>query len=327
MRNLLITGMHGLGDNLHQRAIIRQLIQSHNIWLETSWVSVYHDLIPLGLKVKHKTTTLRTQSKNGIREQAKFSKEPIPVMRSSIRIWYPPADVKSCGGVLPAMMKNIPACDYATADFRLPIPAEWDIKAKEVLETCNPQNKPVMIYRPLNERREWSGCKARNPDYDAYRDCFEFIRDDYFVISIADLVPNLEWMVGHPIKADLEFHSGQLSFETIAALTRRASLVYTSPGFAVILGQAVETPVIALFGTYEMAYSFSGGARYSHYLGINPINPRDGFTHDHAHDKRIDIEVAKLTINRFFSSIASVAPGIRATFSANPKTQVGTSTA
>lgn len=68
--------------------------------------------------------------------------------------------------------------------------------------------------------------------------------------------------------------------------------MFCSPGFAVILAQAVGTPAACIFGGYERAYSFSAGARFSPYLGIEPINPTDSFTHDLRHDKTIDVITA-----------------------------------
>jgi hypothetical protein len=37
---LHLIGHHGLGDNLHQRALIRQLMEKYDVWLDTSWVSL-----------------------------------------------------------------------------------------------------------------------------------------------------------------------------------------------------------------------------------------------------------------------------------------------
>ena len=33
---LYVEGMHGLGDNIHQRAVLRKLVQAYDVWLETS---------------------------------------------------------------------------------------------------------------------------------------------------------------------------------------------------------------------------------------------------------------------------------------------------
>ncbi|TPJ86952.1 MULTISPECIES: hypothetical protein [unclassified Mesorhizobium] len=298
-RHLFIRGMHGLGDNLHQRAIIRQLMPRFDVYLESSWIAPYHDLIAGGLKVLHKRTSLRTQAKNADRERNLFWRGSVPIARQ-MQISYSPDLVRECGSVLAAMCRTADV-DYARADFRLPIPAEWRERADRLIDFWQP-TKPILIYRPLNERTEWGGCQARNPDYDAYASLFASIRDQFFVVSVADLVPKKEWMVGHPIKADVECHSGELDFETLVALASRSAMVYSSPGFAVILAQAVGTPVACIFGGYEDSTSFAGGARYSPYLGIDPIKPCQCFSHKHDCQKEIDIGAATELLQSFVTA-------------------------
>ncbi|WP_375782906.1 hypothetical protein ACE10Z_23620 [Bradyrhizobium sp. Pha-3] len=282
--------MHGLGDNLHQRAVLRQLMVRHDVWLESSWVSPYHDLIGQGLKVLRKATSLRTQAKNAAREAELFASAPSPPSAQAVNVWYQPQEVRRRGSVLAAMCASV-GVDYATADFRLSLPDAWLRRADELVASFA-TDKPILLYRPLVERTEWSGCAARNPHHDGYAAIFEAIRERFFVVSLADLVDRVEWIVGRPIEADATFHKGELDFEMLAALFARAAMVFCAPGFAVILAQAVGTPVICSFGRYERAYSFSAGARHSPYLGIEPINPCDDFKHDDSHDKTIDIASA-----------------------------------
>lgn len=286
-RPLLLQGMHGLGDNLHQRAVIRQLMQRYDVTLESSWVAPYHDLIAQGLRVIHKSTSLRTQSKNAKREARLFS-TGVPAGARTRKVWYAPREVRAARGVLAAMCRN---CDvsYDRADFRIPVKPEWVEAAQQVVQT----DRPILIYRPLVERTEWNGCAARNPDHTAYAELFDSIRDKFHVVSIADLEPGKEWMVGLAVECDQRFHAGELPFETLAGLFSISAMAFTAPGFAVILAQAVETPVAAVFGSYEASYSFSGGARYSPYLGIDPIVPCDDFKHDNTKDKTIDVAKAK----------------------------------
>lgn len=301
-RPLYIQGMHGLGDNLHQRAVIRQLMSRFDVYLESSWVAPYHDLIADGLKVLHKRTILRTQAKNAEREAKSFWRGSVPIARR-MQISYSPDQVRECGSVLAAMCRTADV-NYATADFRMPIPENWREKAERLVDLWRP-TKPLLIYRPLVERTEWGGCKNRNPDHGAYADLLASIREQFFVVSVADLMPGKEWMVGHQIKADVECHTGELDFETLAALFSMASLVYSSPGFAVILAQAVGAPVACIFGGYEDSSSFIGGARYSPYLGIDPIKPCQCFSHKHDCQKEIDIGAATELLQSFVAANTS----------------------
>ena len=78
-----LMGMHGLGDNLHQRAVIRQLwLREHLLLLETPWPCLYHDLVGPRLRLVFKRSMLRTQLKNAQREYSKYDyPNPMLVMR------------------------------------------------------------------------------------------------------------------------------------------------------------------------------------------------------------------------------------------------------
>jgi hypothetical protein len=298
---LLIAGMHGLGDNLHQRAIVSQLMDKWDVWLQTSWVSVYHDLTPLGLKLVRKRTELRFQTANQEREAHLFSRTPCPNPHDLLPIWYRPEQVNSEGSVLGAMCKAAKV-DYAKADFRLPIPCAWRHRILSRFESWGilRSTKPLLVYRPLIERTEWGGCAARNPLLDVYHNLLMSLRDQFFIISVADLLPKREWISSYPVYADIELHQGELPFEELAALFYLADLVYCSPGFAAVLAEAVETPSITVFGGFETGTSFMGGARYSPHLPIAPINGGCGcWEHDHPCDKTIDTPLALQRIRQF----------------------------
>lgn len=296
MSTIFIRGMHGMGDCIHQRAIVRELIKTGaHVWLETPWASIYHDLVGPHLALVSKGSALRTQAKNAAREANRFTRLRPPSHATQLQVSYAPDQVRRQGSVLGAMSK---ACRVPVGDFTLPIPRSWREKAQEWIAGWNTQ-KPLLIYRPLVERKEWGGCRARNPDHAAYADLYESVRERFFVVSVADLEPGKEWMVGRPIDADVELHLGELEFETLAALMSEAALVYTSPGFAAVLAQAVGTPVCCVFGGYENAKSFSAGARFAPYLGIEPGRPCDCFRHDHRCDKRIDVPAAIQALQAF----------------------------
>lgn len=297
---VILKGMHGLGDNIHQRAAVRQLMKQHVVYLHTPWPCIYHDLAGPRLHLVPVQTKLRTQAKNAAREAAKFHNGRLPAVRT-LQASYSPAGVRETGSVLEALVRSV-GCDIRQADFRLPVPQAWRDKAAPWLARWNP-TKPLLIYRPLNDRSEWGGCRARNPDHDHYADLIESIRDRFFVLSVADFEPEKEWMVGRPIAADVECHRGELDIETLAALTERAALVFTSPGFMVPLAQAVSTPVVCIFGGYEDSASFSAGAHFAPYLGIDPIKPCTCFSHNHACQKEIDMPLALERLESFVDEV------------------------
>jgi ADP-heptose:LPS heptosyltransferase len=162
-----------------------------------------------------------------------------------------------------------------------------------------------MVYRPLVDRpSDWTGCNARNPDHAAYAALFRSIRDQFFVVSVADLKPNYEWIVGERVEVDAVVHAGELEFEALAALISLSGLVFCSPGFAAVLAQAVATPVACIFGGYERSAFFFAGAKSAPVLGIDPIHPCECFSHAHDCRKTIDLPAATERLGLFASEAA-----------------------
>jgi hypothetical protein len=303
---ILIEGMQGLGDNLHQRAALRVLMRHSDLLLKTPWPWVYHDLAGQSLRFICSNSRLRKQAENERREASQFIAPPAKPISKHIRIWYPPAEVKAKGSVLAAMLAS---CGLQPTeeniDFRLPVPSAWqtplvrEIKAKA-------HGRPILIYRPLVERpKDWAGCAVRNPDFCAYAQLFKTIRDRFFVVSLADLVDGVEWIVGEHVEADVTLHKGELECGALASLFTAASMVFASPGFAVILAQAVGTPVICTFGGYENASSFSIGAKLTPTLSIEPIHPCACFSHSHACRKAIDLPLARNRLLEFVDAVTT----------------------
>lgn len=278
---VVIVGMHGMGDCIHQRAIVREYMRRGTVYLKTPWPELYHDLRGSRLKLLRPDTRLRTQAKNAAR--ADFDLVPMPSGACVVNVKYPPAAVRLHRGVLPAMAAQ---CGVpGVTDYALPVPSEW----QHGLDL--PTDRPVIVYRPMVERREWGGCAARNPSREAYVAALRAIRDEMgaFVVSVADIEQGKEWIVSDDIGADMELHSGELAIKQLCALWRDASLIYSAPGFGLVLAQAVGTPVVSLFGGYEKAYSFRDDAIT---CKIEPDDGCDCFTHDHGCGKRLPVDRA-----------------------------------
>lgn len=289
--------MQGMGDNIHQRAIVRQLMQQNVVYLDTPWPAVYHDLVGLRLVlVRPAATTLRTQAKNVLREASQYQCLKAPRQVRMVRTWYRGEDVRREGSILAAMVRSA-GCSMP-ADFRLPVPQPWLETIDAYIRMWAP-TKPIMLYRPLVERTEWAGCAGRNPDERAYQELFQAIRHHFFVISVADLVPGKEWLVQRPTTVDVELHGGELSFELLAALAKRSAMVFCSAGFAPILAQAVGTPVVCVFGGHESSMTIKDGATFAPTLGIDPMVPCNCFDHQHAHHKEIDMFRATERLDNF----------------------------
>ncbi len=308
MTPLFIQGMGGLGDCLHQRAVLRQLMQRHTVTLMTPWPAMYHDLIAEGLIVVRRGIALRTQMKNEQREADKFTARH-PLTRSAgMRIAYGGQQVlQTSSKTILEVMCNVTGTDFATADFTLPVPDAWTGLLFEQLGPL-PQiasERPWCVYRPLVARPEWRGSIARNADQAAYADLFESIREKFFTISVADLCDGKEWIVGPETKTDLSFHHGELVFEALAALFKQSDLVFTSSGFAAVLGPAVGTPTLSIVGGYEDPRCHDSGEKFAPYMAIGPRVSCTCWTSQcrKTCDKSLNMDFARGAVAGFVSEI------------------------
>lgn len=263
-----------MGDCVHQRAIVRVLRQQYRLTLETSWPCIYHDMPDV--RLIRRPVALRTQLKNAEREAAKFAPSPRPHHSGGgtrVHMTYSRGTVGD-GTILKAMFAKAGiAHEYENADYTLPIPEEWHNNEYLAAIKTRLRDKPLLVYRPLVERPEWRGSIIRNANVNDYAAIFSALREDFFVVSVADLEEGREWIVGPRLKPDVELHKGELPFEALAALFSIAKLVYTSSGFGAVLAPAVRTPCISIQGGFEPSSWHTDGEKFAPYLGIDPIKP------------------------------------------------------
>jgi len=272
---LVVVGMWGIGDNLHQRAVVRELMKTRDVWLETCHYLLYHDLVKQGLKLLFRPTSLRAQAKTIARERGMFPRSPEPPRSARrIKLWYHRKEIERDGSIVETMMAE-GGVGGVKPDFSLPIPPEWRTAALQLISRWEMKGKPLMVYRPIVLRNEWNGA-MRNPDESAYAALFQRIRDLFFVVSIADLEPGKESIVGPEQDADVKLHRGELDFQTMAALFAESALFFGNAGFGPVLAQAVGTPLVVVYGGRESYLTTErGGAHLAPTLGINPDRPCD----------------------------------------------------
>lgn len=297
-----VTGHFGIGDNIHQRAVMRELMRSHDVWLHTCHFNIYHDLVEQGLKLVMRSTSLHAQAKTIAREQQQFSDANFPAAPSNtkpLKIGYPKQLIDQHGSILESMFGCVGLKMPDKPDFSLPVKLKWREGIEAAIRAWNTGGKPLMVHRPVTIRREWDG-RSRNPDPQAYDELYRSIRDQFFVVSIADLRPDREWIDGPHQAVDLKLHKGELSFPEVAALFEAADLVFCNAGFAPVLAQAVGTPVIVIYGGRESFRTTQRvGAHLARTLPIDVINPCDCHTNNHACDKRIDLPAAHKRLAEF----------------------------
>jgi SAM-dependent methyltransferase len=297
---IVINGMVGIGDCLHQRAGLRELMKKHEVWLRSCHHLMYHDLIEEGLHLVLQTTNLHAQAKTVQRERHLFKPTHVPPGAHVIKMGYGKPEIDRHGSILGTVMARM-GVSSDRPDFTMPLRPEWIDKAKSLVDSWNLGGKPLMIYRPVVLRREWNST-TRNPDPAVYDELFRSVRDQYFVVSVADLDPGREWVVGPEADADVKLHKGELDFPTMAALWAEADLVFCNAGFAPVLAQAVGTPSIIVYGGREsFKTTQAAGAHLAPTLGINPDRPCDCHSSSHDCDKRTALAPALEKIKSFIA--------------------------
>jgi len=218
-RELFVHSMRGLGDNIYQRAFIKQL--GCNVWMDTPWPEIYRGLPVRFVMPK---TNLRTQLKN-ISKIGSWEKAP-PGIRQ-IKISY------STRGIIRDMARCF---GVNHGEFDLPaLPA-----------AIVPGN--YVVVRPVTVREEWRA-DTRNPlpEY-IEQAAIEMRRRGYTVVSVADIEQGKEWIVGKAPPADITYHGGELSTEQLLSLIAGAKAVIGGIGWIVPACISAKVPALILCG-------------------------------------------------------------------------------
>lgn len=215
---VVIDGMMGLGDNIYQRAFVKNF---PGAYLRTPWPELYKDL---DVKCVKPSTGLRTQSKN-VAQQAAWHSAPSTAKPLSINYSGQPI----VAGMSAAFRRSPQAFDLP--DFGQP-----------------PVVEPYVLVRPVTVREEWRS-DARNPlpEYISKAAAAARARG-YAVVSVADLADGKEWSVGELPVADHTFHRGELSVSQLMALTQHAGAIIGGIGWILPAAIAAKVPALIVCG-------------------------------------------------------------------------------
>jgi hypothetical protein len=310
--------MFGIGDCLHQRAVVRRLLEYYDVWLETCHIWQHVDLLERNdnLHLILRPTSLWMHAQNIQKERAIYSNvyrpaREIPRGTRQVRNWYLKKEIDKTGSMLGAMFLAA-GLEFRDPDFSLPVRPEWRTpRVVDIVARARDSGKQLMLYRPIVLRKEWDS-RLRNPDPTAYELLYTSAREGFFTVSIASLRENTEWIVGKEQPADLKLHGGQLEMWEMAALFAEADVVFCNAGMAPVLAQAVGTPSIVVYGGREsFKTSQRAGAHLAPTLGIDPVDPCDCHSHTHNCNKFIDIPPALARIREFIDAHATVRDDLR----------------
>lgn len=215
---LRLKGMLGLGDNLYQRAVVREL---GPVELETSWPQLYADL---PVRCIRPNTKLRTQAKNAERAGVVWASSTSPMHR---HFGY-----DGQGTILASLLRSA-GIKRQQVDFTGP--------ATGAKPTRN------ILVRPATVRSEWRA-DSRNPDPWYIAQAVDLLKEDFNIISIADLEEGKEWALGPLPFAHETYHKGEIPIEELLKLVDGAAGVVGGVGWAVPACVAYNTPMLLLYG-------------------------------------------------------------------------------
>jgi len=217
--DIFVHSMRGLGDNIYQRAFVKQL--PGTVWIDTPWPEIYKDL---PVRFVKPSTILRTQLKN-INKISQW--ETPPIKAKPIRVSYSRRgiirDMRAFFGINPG-------------GFDLP-PLSAPVVAGD-----------YVVVRPVTVREEWRA-DTRNPlpEY-IEQAAIEMRSRGYTVVSVADLEQGKEWIVGNAPPADITYHAGELSTEQLLALIAGAKAVIGGIGWIVPACISAKVPALIVCG-------------------------------------------------------------------------------
>lgn len=217
---MIIHCHRGLGDNIYERAFIKQLPKP--VYLDTPWPEIHAGID--GVHFIRPQTTLRTQAKN----IARHADWVMPPGRQPARhIRY------GAEGIIPGM----------TASFGV-MPGEFDLPPLPP----SPEQGKYVVVRPATVRSEWRA-DTRNPDpHYIHLATLEAMSRGYKVISVADLQEGAEWIVGMPPLVHVRYHKGELPVEQLLSLVANASAVIGGIGWLVPAALAAKVPAWIICG-------------------------------------------------------------------------------
>ena len=218
---MIIAGMNGLGDGLFQRAFVKNLRAP--VYLQTPWPELYSD-IP-GVHFVRSATRLRTQQKNLARQAATvWERQPSGAVR---QISYGKEGImngmRGAFGVEPAEL-DLP-----------PLPP-------------SPVDGDYVVVRPVTIRAEWVA-ESRNPLPEYVARAAAVAKDaGLTVVSVADLVPGVEWALDPLPVADIQYHAGELDVLNLLSLVANARAVIGGIGWIVPAVLAARVPAFIVCG-------------------------------------------------------------------------------
>lgn len=242
MGHTYIEGMLGLGDNIFQRPLVRELTLQQPVLISTPWPQLYHDLPRVGFVQCY--TGLRTQSKN-----IEIVSKQVPMALRSVAEGSATARIRLQYGHHTLNQEGITTTLRKLCGIPLGTRLKFDLPPKSpyTKRLVELPQAPYIVVRPVTQRSEWSN-PARNP-LPQYIDWFaRQLKGDFIIFSVADVDNEEERFVGAPPYHDRAFHGGELDPDSLIHLVRNSAGCIGGVGWIVPMALAANRPLLCVLG-------------------------------------------------------------------------------
>lgn len=225
----IVSGPHGLGDNIYQRAVLNGIPRDarDSYYVITPWP----DLLPEGFKAVKPDSPLRTQRKH--EDSFPNNVWSVPPERANILVTRYGAYEFAAGLSILDVMANV--LGVSKPIMNLPDDPAW-------------RSGKYMVVRPATLRREWYA-EARNPDPVALYQAVDLLRKQGFTsIVVADLSKGEEWALEPMPPGDVFYTNGELTRARLFGLCAGASIIVGGVGWIVPYALASNKPALILHG-------------------------------------------------------------------------------
>jgi len=233
MRQILIRGPWGLGDNCYQRPFVRAAAEEYELWLDTPWPELYEDL---DVRFVRGARKLRTQTDNiALQSEDRWSR-PLGYIRE-YQLHYTNLAASSIIRSLEKRWSVRLGVGFDPALFDLPDMGPSPVKSE----------RPIAVIRPVTLRTEWCN-PARNPKPEYVNALAAELMSTHTVVAVASLAEGHEWAVGNLPPAHHYFVHGELAVRELLALVRDADIAVGGVGWIVPAVLALKTNAFIVLG-------------------------------------------------------------------------------
>ena len=223
-----------MGDSIYIRPYIKKLAQNWNVYLDTPWPEIYEDLPVKFVRMPRK---LRTQMKNVERQPFSRWTDPPTERMENKRIGY-----FFSMGFQKCIVRSFEQQFGFAVDWE-----KWDLPTRRYEWSREELGLPIAVIKATTVRTEWSS-QARNPLPEYVNWLADRLMKTHFVVSVADLSPPNEVLVGCPPPCHRAFNRGELVVEKLIELVRRADIIVGGVGWNVPMSIALKTKSFVVLG-------------------------------------------------------------------------------